>query len=247
MIHRKFLSMSFDNPAFAFTRRTCIAASKTILKEFRQALSSNGPVLWIYHAFSVAAAITLSLDMIYAKSQDASSAQHESMVAEAVQNLESAGNSKIAQRGASLLSDLLKLIRSVKSGRTGTAQKRKTGQDDDAATVPNKSRRTSDMNALVGDFERRATASEQGKDECDRPPSNLTNSSWQPHQSSSQSVLDTDRTQWSANAESSAWYDVEAFAAETNNIFSTLHAGLIGANGDTFGNLLNMSHSYSFT
>ncbi|KAK4901806.1 hypothetical protein LTR27_001578 [Elasticomyces elasticus] len=44
MIHRKFLSMSFTNTAFTFTRRTCIAASKTILKEFRQATDEDGPV-----------------------------------------------------------------------------------------------------------------------------------------------------------------------------------------------------------
>jgi hypothetical protein len=32
MIHRKFLGLSFSNSAFSFTRRTCVAAAKTILK-----------------------------------------------------------------------------------------------------------------------------------------------------------------------------------------------------------------------
>lgn len=61
MIHRKFLGLSFTNPAFHFTRKTCVAASKTILREqIRTARDSKdtGPVLWIYHAFSVAASVS---------------------------------------------------------------------------------------------------------------------------------------------------------------------------------------------
>lgn len=57
MIHRKFLGLSFSNPAFQFTRKTCIAASKNILKEQKQAVNDGGPVLWIYRAFSVAASV----------------------------------------------------------------------------------------------------------------------------------------------------------------------------------------------
>ncbi|KAJ5895982.1 uncharacterized protein N7473_005381 [Penicillium subrubescens] len=57
MIHRKFLWSSFTNPAFTFTRKTCIAAAKTIIREQKQLVREDGPVLWIYHAFSVAASI----------------------------------------------------------------------------------------------------------------------------------------------------------------------------------------------
>ncbi|KAJ5133320.1 hypothetical protein N7526_004685 [Penicillium atrosanguineum] len=57
MIHRKFLWSSFTNLAFAFTRKTCIAAAKTIIREQKQVIKEDGPVLWIYHAFSVAASI----------------------------------------------------------------------------------------------------------------------------------------------------------------------------------------------
>jgi hypothetical protein len=57
MIHRKFLWSSFTNPAFNFTRKTCIAAAKTILREQKQLVNENGPTLWIYHAFSVAAGV----------------------------------------------------------------------------------------------------------------------------------------------------------------------------------------------
>jgi hypothetical protein len=47
MIHRKFISMSFTNPAFQMTRDTCIAAAKTILKEAKQEQEEDVPVIWI--------------------------------------------------------------------------------------------------------------------------------------------------------------------------------------------------------
>lgn len=58
MIHRKFLWSSFTNPAFTFTRKTCIAAAKTIIREQKQLIREDGPLLWIYHAFSVAASVS---------------------------------------------------------------------------------------------------------------------------------------------------------------------------------------------
>lgn len=59
MIHRKFLWSSFTNPAFTFTRKTCIAAAKTIIREQKQLVREDGPILWIYHAFSVAASVSI--------------------------------------------------------------------------------------------------------------------------------------------------------------------------------------------
>jgi hypothetical protein len=47
MIHRDFIRRSFINPAFQMTRNTCIAASKTILREAKQEQQEDGPVIWI--------------------------------------------------------------------------------------------------------------------------------------------------------------------------------------------------------
>jgi hypothetical protein len=58
MIHRKFLSASFSNPLFVFTRKTCVAASRTIIKEQMEAVRDGGPVLWIHQAFSVTASVS---------------------------------------------------------------------------------------------------------------------------------------------------------------------------------------------
>ncbi|CRG83608.1 Putative transcriptional regulatory protein C16G5,16 [Talaromyces islandicus] len=65
MIHRKFLALSFTNPIFSRTRRTCVAAARTIIKEQKEAAVDDGPTLWIHHAFSVAAGIILCLDLIH--------------------------------------------------------------------------------------------------------------------------------------------------------------------------------------
>ncbi|QKX57778.1 uncharacterized protein TRUGW13939_04898 [Talaromyces rugulosus] len=58
MIHRKFLGLSFTNPMFSRTRRTCVAAARTIINEQKEAAGDHGPILWIHHAFSVAAGLT---------------------------------------------------------------------------------------------------------------------------------------------------------------------------------------------
>lgn len=58
MIHRKFLSLSFVNPMLEFTRRTCVAASRTIIKEQKEATRDGWPMLWIHQAFSVTASVS---------------------------------------------------------------------------------------------------------------------------------------------------------------------------------------------
>lgn len=106
MIHRKFLGLSFTNAAFSFTRRTCIAASKTILKEARAASDHAGPVLWIDQAFTVAAGIILSLDACYRKPEEKEFGEHRALVDQAIDYLKLFDSSKISQRGVQLLSFL---------------------------------------------------------------------------------------------------------------------------------------------
>src|SRR3978361_977596 len=56
MIHRKFLGMSFHDKRFSFTRKTCLAAAKTIINEVKE-VPEESPILWTMQAFSVAAAV----------------------------------------------------------------------------------------------------------------------------------------------------------------------------------------------
>ncbi|KAF2444157.1 hypothetical protein P171DRAFT_463872 [Karstenula rhodostoma CBS 690.94] len=107
MIHRSFLSASFTNPAFAFTRRTCLAASKTIVKEYKLVVQEDGPILWIHQAFAVAAGIILSLDTLHRDQGSQECAEHRDLVETVVSILHSCRNSSIACRGIRLLEALL--------------------------------------------------------------------------------------------------------------------------------------------
>lgn len=72
MIHRKFLGRSFTDSAFSFTRKTCVAAAKTILKALfdttdvgRDVLrveDQGKPIIWTEQAFSVTACVSNILD-----------------------------------------------------------------------------------------------------------------------------------------------------------------------------------------
>lgn len=115
MIHRSFLSESFTNPAFAFTRRTCLAASKTIVKEYKCVVEEQGesPVLWIHQAFSVAASIIFILDIFHRDPAEPEALEHLQLIQDTVAILKDCKNSMIAGRGVRLLSALLKELVSV--------------------------------------------------------------------------------------------------------------------------------------
>lgn len=124
MIHRSFLSDSFTNSAFAFTRRTCLAASKTIIKEYKLVVQENGPVLWIHQAFAVAAAIILSLDILHRNRESHKYAEHQELVKNVVTILRSCRNSMIAARGIKLLEALLTEISTSGTLTQGTKRNR---------------------------------------------------------------------------------------------------------------------------
>lgn len=46
MIHRRFLGMSFRDKRYSFTRKTCLAAAKTIINEMKQDIQDESPILW---------------------------------------------------------------------------------------------------------------------------------------------------------------------------------------------------------
>ncbi|KAL5343444.1 hypothetical protein BJX70DRAFT_394007 [Aspergillus crustosus] len=96
MIHRKFLWPSFTNPAFSFTRKTCIAASKTIIRECKQVAEEDGPILWIYHAFAVAAS------------------GHRDLIEDTMKILQSNQTSMIAKRGVTIMRLLYRVEQSRK-------------------------------------------------------------------------------------------------------------------------------------
>lgn len=107
MIHRSFLSESFTNPAFEFTRRTCLAASKTIVTEYKHVVEEDGPVLWIYDAFAVAASIIIILDALYRDdTHEAETGERLQLARDVVEILKRHQHNMLAVRGVKLLTAL---------------------------------------------------------------------------------------------------------------------------------------------
>ncbi|KAL4784474.1 hypothetical protein BJX76DRAFT_367674 [Aspergillus varians] len=107
MIHRKFLALSFTDPAFIRTRRTCVAAARTIIKEQKEARQDGSPVLWIQQAFGVTASIILCLDLFHRPRGDTEAAHHRQLINDGLEMLVGAPSNMIAKRGVYLLESLL--------------------------------------------------------------------------------------------------------------------------------------------
>jgi hypothetical protein len=135
MIHRSFLSDSFTNSAFGITRRTCIAASKTIIKEYRLVVTENGPILWIHQAFAVAASIILLLDILHRDQSSQEYAEELELVESVVAILHSCRNSTIATRGTKVLEAMLAEIAKTTLAPHGTKRTR-TGAAVNKFNVP---------------------------------------------------------------------------------------------------------------
>jgi hypothetical protein len=140
MIHRRVLGLSFTNSAFSFTRRTYIAAAKTILKEALSASDQDGPILWIEQGFSVAAGIVLCLDIAHREPNQQDLEHHATLIARTISYLKSFGSSKIASRGADFLWTLQK---EVKEGAFRGLGKRRREVTRTGAARPPKQARTS--------------------------------------------------------------------------------------------------------
>ncbi|KIW82414.1 hypothetical protein Z517_05441 [Fonsecaea pedrosoi CBS 271.37] len=109
MIHRKLLGLSFTNPVFGFTRRTCLAASKTILKEYlASSRDESSPMLWTHQAFAVAACIVICFDTLHSPYP----AQDESqLIDQTLEHLQLCQQkSMIAARGVKVLNALRRQI-----------------------------------------------------------------------------------------------------------------------------------------
>ncbi|KAI1829227.1 transcriptional regulator family: Fungal Specific TF [Penicillium roqueforti] len=134
MIHRKMLARSMTDPIFSFTRKTCVAASKTILKTLRQPQCEQRPVMWTEQAFTVTAGVILCFDMLYRSPLDSESAQqqHRALVEEGIENLRAITQSCIAQKGVRLLTALLR----ENTGRTAASRNKRCFDEMEAGREP---------------------------------------------------------------------------------------------------------------
>lgn len=70
MIHRPFLFLSFQSDSYVHTRRTCVAAAVSILREHKSIVESGEVSLWKNVAFSITAAIILFFEVICDQSKE---------------------------------------------------------------------------------------------------------------------------------------------------------------------------------
>ncbi|KAH6670292.1 hypothetical protein F5X68DRAFT_270932 [Plectosphaerella plurivora] len=234
MIHRSFLSDSFTNPAFAFTRRTCLAASKTIIKEYKCVVVEDGPVLWIHQAFSVAAAIILILDVLHRDPTESEWAEHRDLAEDVLGILASCQNSMIASRGVKLLDALLAEVGKA-SARSGRDVSRKRARDGSLLPSDGKANKF-DVPCFVKTFCEDKSAAVQGKQQQQRPVATALAPRIPSLSDDPPPVYDGgDRRQQQ---------DVLDFAQPDIN-FSFPPAGLDGANG--FENLLYLANHDLFS
>ncbi|KAH7056946.1 c6 zinc finger domain-containing protein [Macrophomina phaseolina] len=164
MIHRQFFGQSFTNPSFTVTRRTSVAAAKTILKEHKQADDPGLPHFWIFDAFSVTACswltnlcntladsnqIILCFDLLYS-SDDSERAEHRQLVEEAVYHLRHVDGSTIAACGVRLVAALLSEADKSSAPSREDSRKRKASETSSADGA--KRQRRFDMASFVRRF-----------------------------------------------------------------------------------------------
>ncbi|EFQ25720.1 uncharacterized protein GLRG_00864 [Colletotrichum graminicola M1.001] len=169
MIHRSFLSDSFTNPAFSFTRLTCLAASKTIIKEYNFVSQEDGPVLWVHQAFAVAASIILLLDVLHRAPGEAEHVEHRQLAESVIGILKSYGNSTIAARGIKLLQALILEVSNATSLRPIPLQNRKRPREDNGpCTTRGKHTGNFDVHSFVKRFCEANTSDQYRESENDR-------------------------------------------------------------------------------
>lgn len=153
MIHRKFLGASFTNPVFAFTRRCCLAASRTIINESKHVASEQGPILWIYHAFVVAASIIVCLDLLHRDECDPEFPAQNRLVEDGLQVLRVLQPSMIAKRGERLISALLRAAMKSSRDTDVPSRKRKAGSPRPSSEqIDHKRRRCFDLQGFVESY-----------------------------------------------------------------------------------------------
>ena len=152
LTHKPFLGRSFRESPFEYSRRASLAASKSILKEAKQAYDEEGPSFWIDQAFMVAAGLVLALDTFHRQETEPEFEEHRKLAETTVNMLGKFENSAIGQRGAKMLSSLLTEQASMHATSTLEAYRKHHLEDGAENDVPK--RQKFDVPRFVQEFTR---------------------------------------------------------------------------------------------
>ncbi|KAJ5175444.1 uncharacterized protein N7482_001321 [Penicillium canariense] len=109
MIHRPFLFRSFHDPNYGHSRRTCIAAAMTILREHETIAKEEDLSIWTHTAFAITAAVILCFE-VNATVKDPNDGKVElyrEAVVAARERLALRNHDLLAQRGVALIDAIL--------------------------------------------------------------------------------------------------------------------------------------------
>ncbi|KAJ5952339.1 uncharacterized protein N7479_010752 [Penicillium vulpinum] len=104
MIHRPFLFRSFHDPTYTYSRRTCVAAAMTILREHEVIVREGDISIWTHTAFAITAAVIMCFEVnATAENQVTTAQSHRDAIVAARTRLADRTNDVLAQRGVALI------------------------------------------------------------------------------------------------------------------------------------------------
>jgi hypothetical protein len=104
MIHRPFLFRSFHDQTYSYTRRTCVAAAMTILREHEVIVREEDVSIWTHTAFAITAAVIMCFEVNATAENQVSIAQNYTDAIHAARSrLAARNNDVLAQRGVALI------------------------------------------------------------------------------------------------------------------------------------------------
>ncbi|KAJ5782868.1 hypothetical protein N7457_004642 [Penicillium paradoxum] len=104
MIHRPFLFRSFNDQTYSYTRRTCVAAAMTILREHEVIVTEGDVSIWTHTAFAITAAVIMCFEVnATSENQVAIAESHKDAIVAARARLSVRVNDVLAQRGVALI------------------------------------------------------------------------------------------------------------------------------------------------
>jgi transcription elongation factor SPT5 len=106
MIHQSFISKSFKDARYTYTRWACATAAKNVIALYTTR-DSEEPQWWIEQAFLVTAALCLLLDLFHRQDKDTETDEYLGCVRQAIRYLQQFVTSSVALHGVRILCSLL--------------------------------------------------------------------------------------------------------------------------------------------
>ncbi|KAF1834455.1 hypothetical protein BDW02DRAFT_330389 [Decorospora gaudefroyi] len=115
MIHQNFLSKSFKDMRYTYSRWACASAAKNIINLYNTR-EPEEPQWWVEQAFITTAGICLVLDLFHRSESDPETQEYQACVQKAIKFLQQFFASSVAVHGARLLMSLLQEHGKLKGG-----------------------------------------------------------------------------------------------------------------------------------